>query len=226
MTWMLRTWLRFYIACATAIACNIALAGTAPSVQITHIVVKSRQAAEYGKTLLMTGTSARSLARRWSIDPGSESNSGDLPVRPCDAYSKGFTEAVCIAEVGVPWIVETQYGWHIVVVNARSGAGALAPDAPPVAPPLELHPSIQLACSFATMRDRPLAVLVDEPQRAAKVGGLKALPTVSDVHIVLHTPDGNVLTIDRTTGMASVRLSPSGEILGGIECRSVQQRRF
>lgn len=85
-----------------------------------HILVETREEAEALITELDNGADFAELAEEHSIDPGA-SNGGDLGWFSADAMVAPFSEAVANLEVGrfTAQPVETQFGWHVILVEER-----------------------------------------------------------------------------------------------------------
>lgn len=86
----------------------------------SHILVETREEAEAIIDQLQDGADFAELAQEHSIDPGS-SNGGDLGWFSSDAMVAPFSEAVEQMEVGSfsSEPVETQFGWHVILVDDR-----------------------------------------------------------------------------------------------------------
>lgn len=88
-------------------------------VHVAHILVETEEEA---RDILERATPQTfgDLARRFSLDPGSAANGGDLGVqRPADLVQP-FADAtldIPIGEVGGP--VQTEFGWHLIHVIDR-----------------------------------------------------------------------------------------------------------
>jgi foldase protein PrsA len=88
-----------------------------------HILVATLEEAEAIETELAAGADFATIATERSTDPGSGAQGGDLGCAAAGGYVEGFNEAVLsqpIGEVGPP--VESQFGFHIVVVDSREDA--------------------------------------------------------------------------------------------------------
>jgi parvulin-like peptidyl-prolyl isomerase len=89
------------------------------SVHVAHILVRSEETA----VRLARRATARSfagLARRFSQDPGSAANGGDLDTHPVTDFVESFANAVLeipVGEIGGP--VETEFGFHVIRVLER-----------------------------------------------------------------------------------------------------------
>lgn len=85
-----------------------------------HILVDTEEEANEVFTALQSGESFALLARARSIDTGSGQRGGELGWQPIDLYVEPFANAVQDAEIGVVLQpVESEFGWHIIQVNAR-----------------------------------------------------------------------------------------------------------
>jgi parvulin-like peptidyl-prolyl isomerase len=88
-------------------------------VRVSHILVSSRQQAE--RVLdQATPQNFAQLARRFSQDPGSASQGGDLgPQRPADLVQPFGQATLEIPEGEVGGPVETEFGFHVIYVQDR-----------------------------------------------------------------------------------------------------------
>lgn len=101
---------------------------------VKHILVKTQ--AE-GQTLLrdLQGGDFAKLAQERSQDPGSSAEGGDLGcIAPGDTVG-AFDKSAFSAPLNQPQLVQTEYGWHVLVVSRRNQAG--------VAPLTEAAPLIR-----------------------------------------------------------------------------------
>lgn len=81
----------------------------------------AQRAAELHTETLLPGADFAALAEEFSDDPGSAIQGGDLGCASPVGYVAPFAQASMAAEVGVPSEpVETQYGYHIILVNDRT----------------------------------------------------------------------------------------------------------
>lgn len=89
-------------------------------VHTAHILVNDEAQAE---RLLARATpkSFAALARRFSTDPGSKDQGGDLGTRPASEFVAPFDKAtieIPVGEIGGP--VQTEFGFHVVYVIERN----------------------------------------------------------------------------------------------------------
>lgn len=95
----------------------------ASDVCAAHILVATLEEANAVETRLVAGEAFADLAIELSTDTGSAANGGDLGCGPPGDYVTEFAEAAMTAEIGVPTApVQTQYGYHIILVNSRTEA--------------------------------------------------------------------------------------------------------
>lgn len=88
-----------------------------------HILVETQEEAADVFTRLADGEDFASIAANVSIDPGSGANGGDLGCTSPSNYVTEFADATMAAVVGEPTEpVESQFGFHIILVESRSVA--------------------------------------------------------------------------------------------------------
>ncbi|HYH48847.1 MAG TPA: peptidylprolyl isomerase [Acidimicrobiia bacterium] len=92
---------------------------------VSHILVKTKPEADAVLTRLRNGEDFAAVARQVSIDTGSGAKGGDLGCNPKGVFVPEFDEAASTQPVGQlsDPAVQTQYGFHIIVVNKREEAG-------------------------------------------------------------------------------------------------------
>jgi parvulin-like peptidyl-prolyl isomerase len=99
--------------------------------RVRHILVRDKATARKVKSQLQHGGDWAALARRYSIDPGSKQQGGDLgfqskgaTVAPFEKAAvalagkgscKGRTSGDCASPIGGP--VKTEFGWHVLQVT-------------------------------------------------------------------------------------------------------------
>lgn len=91
--------------------------------EVRHILVETEEEAQDVLARLEAGEDFGALAEELSTDPGSGANGGSLGEAPAGTYVEPFEEAVYspdteIGEVVGP--VETQFGFHLIIVDART----------------------------------------------------------------------------------------------------------
>ena len=91
---------------------------------VSHILVKTKAEADSVMTRLKNGEDFAGVAKQVSIDSGSGAKGGDLGCNPKGVFVPEFDEAASTQPVGqlsdAP--VQTQYGFHIILVNKREEA--------------------------------------------------------------------------------------------------------
>ena len=92
------------------------------TVCVSHILVDTQEEAEDVFTRLDDGEEFGALATELSTDTGSGENNGILPCSPPDSYVAEFADATLVAPTGEVYteIVETQYGFHVIMVTDRT----------------------------------------------------------------------------------------------------------
>ena len=104
-------------------AANEAEYGTEEQVRASHILVETRELAEDLLAQLEEGADFAELATEHSIDPGSGANGGDLNWFGRGAMVAPFEEAAfALAIDELSEIVETDYGFHIILLTDRQDA--------------------------------------------------------------------------------------------------------
>lgn len=91
---------------------------------VSHILVASEDEANDVFTRLDAGEEFAALAEELSSDTGSAANGGELPCSTLDTYVEEFRDAALVAPVGEVHVtaVESQFGWHIILVTERTDA--------------------------------------------------------------------------------------------------------
>lgn len=99
--------------------------GSEERVRASHILVETREEAEEILAGFNDGTDFAELARERSTDTGSGANGGDLNWFGRGAMVTAFEEAAFALAVGdISDIVETQYGYHIILLTDRQDAAS------------------------------------------------------------------------------------------------------
>ena len=88
-----------------------------------HILVETREEADDLTVQLDDGGDFAALATEFSLDPGSGANGGDLGCATPSGFVGPFAEATLAAEIDtVTDPIETEFGFHLIVVNDRTEA--------------------------------------------------------------------------------------------------------
>ena len=96
---------------------------------VRHILVPELETAEDLADQLREGADFAELAMEFSTDPGSAERGGDLGCLPQGATVQPFDEAAFSADLGeLTGPIETQFGFHLLVVDSREDARQLAFD--------------------------------------------------------------------------------------------------
>ncbi|UFA50598.1 peptidylprolyl isomerase [Deinococcus radiophilus] len=95
---------------------------------VRHILVPGQPQARDLRQLLIGGGDFALLARTQSRDPGSAAQGGDLGCVTPGQTVPAFDEVVFSAALGLPQLVRTDHGWHVVEVTERRSAGLLPLD--------------------------------------------------------------------------------------------------
>ena len=91
----------------------------------SHILVATAEAAAAVGKRLEAGEEFAELAIEISIDPGSGPTGGDLGCAPAAQFVGPFADGAMVATIGVPTQpIETEFGFHIILVSERSVADA------------------------------------------------------------------------------------------------------
>ena len=90
-----------------------------------HILVATAEEAEVAGARLEDGEDFAEIAVDISIDSGSGPTGGDLGCAPASQFVDPFAQGAMAAVIGVPTEpIETEFGFHIIVVSERSVADA------------------------------------------------------------------------------------------------------
>lgn len=87
----------------------------------THVLLDTQEAATAVVGELRGGADIGAVARAQSKDPSAQQNGGDLGCEPASTYVAAFRDAALsqpLDEVGDP--VQTEFGWHVIVVSSRT----------------------------------------------------------------------------------------------------------
>jgi foldase protein PrsA len=105
---------------ATYFEANKASFGQEEQVNASHILVETEEIANEVKQRLDAGEEFAALAKEFSIDASNSQNGGSLGNFGKGAMVPAFEEAAFGAEVGdVVGPVETQFGFHLIMVNDK-----------------------------------------------------------------------------------------------------------
>lgn len=92
-----------------------------PVVHVAHILVKDQATAQKILSEVKANPdSFADIAKSQSIDSGSGANGGDLGTTPSATFVTQFADAVDAAKVGSYFIVQSQFGWHVVHLISRT----------------------------------------------------------------------------------------------------------
>ena len=96
---------------------------------VSHILVKDQATANTIEAQLKKGAKFADLAKKYSIDPGSKANGGELGVSDGSNYVPEFTAAIKTLKAGqyTTTPVKTQFGFHIIKLNSVKSGGASFP---------------------------------------------------------------------------------------------------
>ena len=90
---------------------------------LSHILVRTKEQADAVLARLKAGEDFATVAKATSIDTGSGSKGGDLGCNPKGTFVAEFDEAANSLPVGqLSDVVQTQYGYHIILVRERKEA--------------------------------------------------------------------------------------------------------
>lgn len=99
--------------------------------EVSHILIKDEKTANEVLAQLKKGTDFATLAKKYSIDPGSKAKGGDLGWSDSSNYVPEFAAATKALKKGQYTVtpVKTQFGYHIIRLNdVKTGnANALPP---------------------------------------------------------------------------------------------------
>ncbi len=91
-----------------------------------HILVKTQPEAQQVQKDLVAGGDFAAIAKAKSQDPGSAADGGDLGCFGPGQMVAAFDTASFKGPLNTPQLVQTEFGWHVLLVTARTDAG-LAP---------------------------------------------------------------------------------------------------
>lgn len=193
-------------------------------VQADHILVEKAEAARLVKDWVVNGSSFELLARRWSSDPGSGMQGGQLSVARCSEYVPEFAAAVCKSPLNEVGLVQTQFGWHVYRVKSRA---ASREDVLPVVALSfpKANYNLILSCHFQASPEKSVGLSIDGDQLLALIGQQPALLQVTETHYTLLSNGLSRWTVDRTTGLGQVSSFDQTASLA-IGCRKATARLF
>jgi hypothetical protein len=91
---------------------------------LSHILVKSKADADAVRARLRAGEDFAAVAKAVSVDTGSGAKGGDLGCNPKGVFVPEFDEAASSLPIGqLSEPVQTQYGFHVILVKERKVAG-------------------------------------------------------------------------------------------------------
>lgn len=92
------------------------------NVCVSHILVETREEAQQALDRLQAGEEFAAVAAELSTDQGSAQGGGVLPCGSPSGFVPPFAEATLMAPIGeiYPEIVETEFGFHVVLVTERT----------------------------------------------------------------------------------------------------------
>ena len=114
---------------------NRQLYSTPEQVRARHILVKTKVEADSIEAQLRSGANFATLAQKFSIDPGSKTQGGELSWFGPTQMVKPFADVAFSLPVGqISQPVQTAFGWHIIQVEEKRPAhtATLAEAAPKV----------------------------------------------------------------------------------------------
>ena len=96
---------------------------------VAHILVKDQKTANDIEAQLKKGAKFADLAKKYSIDPGSKVNGGELGWSDGSNYVPEFTAALKGLKKGQYTLtpIKTQFGFHIIQLNDTKSGGASFP---------------------------------------------------------------------------------------------------
>lgn len=104
-------------------------AATQQQYDVSHILVKDQKTADDVEAQLKKGANFADLAKKYSIDPGSKANGGELGWSDGSNYVPEFSAAIKTLKKGqyTTTPVKTQFGFHIIKLNDTKAGGAAFP---------------------------------------------------------------------------------------------------
>jgi hypothetical protein len=87
---------------------------------VSHILVKTKPEADSALARIKGGEAFAAVAKAVSIDTGSGAKGGDLGCNPKGVFVPEFDQAASTLPIGqLSDPIQTQYGWHIILVRER-----------------------------------------------------------------------------------------------------------
>lgn len=101
-------------------------AATQQQYDVSHILVKDQKTANDIEAQLKKGAKFTDLAKKYSIDPGSKANGGELGWSDGSNYVPEFTAAIKTLKKGqyTTTPIKSQFGFHIIKLNDVKTGGA------------------------------------------------------------------------------------------------------
>lgn len=92
------------------------------TVEVSHILVETEEEAQEVLALLKDGGDLLTLAGEYSLDPGTATQGGYLGAIPRGYTVAPFEETAFSLPVGEYGLAESEFGWHIITVHAKTEA--------------------------------------------------------------------------------------------------------
>ncbi|MFC5847851.1 peptidylprolyl isomerase [Deinococcus petrolearius] len=92
---------------------------------VKHILVPTKAEADAVTAQLAAGGDFAKIAQEKSQDPGSAAQGGDLGCINSGDTVAAFDQASFSGPLNVPQTVQTEFGWHVLIVTKRTQAGTL-----------------------------------------------------------------------------------------------------
>ncbi len=125
-------------------------AATQKQYEASHILVKDEKTAEKVIAQLKKGGNFASLAKTYSIDPGSKDKGGDLGWSDGSNFVPDFTKAMISLKKGAYTTtpVKSQFGYHIIKLNDSKIGGNTTPPFDKIKDQLKQQAQMEKARSF------------------------------------------------------------------------------
>lgn len=174
-------------------------------VRASHILIptKKKALAEQLYQKVLHGANFAALAKKYSTDPGSAKQGGDLGYFTHGSMVAPFDKAAFSMKVGQIRLIQSQYGWHIIRVTGRKNARLTN---------TEYQQSQQSA--YTTWLAKQEALLhVQRYYRPEQLPGVSSTPTTNNVPTQLQPSSGassGQVTSGQTSGQSGqVQVNPS-----------------